>query len=66
LTESIVNSAILLTLSFTDLDESIEVPGKAVRFESIEGRTDIAAAAIRFDENKIPNAYKIKISRYYS
>ncbi|MCA1754267.1 MAG: pilus assembly protein PilZ [Spirochaeta sp.] len=38
--------------------------GKVVRFEPVEGRTDIAAFAIQFDEDKVPIKYKMKINSF--
>jgi hypothetical protein len=50
-----------------DLDEpreTIEIKGKVVRFEDVEGRKDLTAVAIKFEESSIPMSYKIHVNEY--
>ncbi|MFP4152594.1 MAG: PilZN3 domain-containing protein [Alkalispirochaeta sp.] len=54
----------LLTLEFEDPSELLPVTGTIVRFETVEGRSDIAAFAICYDEDSVPMAYKMRLSNY--
>jgi len=38
--------------------------GKTIRYEEVEGRKDLAAVAIHFNENGIPMEYKKMINAY--
>jgi hypothetical protein len=52
-----------------DMDEpreSYNLKGTIVRSEPVEGRKDLAAAAIHFDEQSIPMNYKMHINDYLS
>jgi hypothetical protein len=44
--------------------KSYNLIGKIVRFETVEGRKDIAALAVHYDEEKIPLDYKIMLNNY--
>jgi hypothetical protein len=44
--------------------ETIEIKGKIVRYEDVEGRKDLAAVAIHFDEALVPMSYKMHINHY--
>jgi hypothetical protein len=66
LSQSLVKKPVVLTMWFTDQQEPMHMPARIVRFEPIEGREDIAAVAMAFDDNYIPPEYKLKISRYFS
>jgi hypothetical protein len=60
----LTNKKALLTLEFEDPSEQLPLTGTIVRFETVEGRSDIAAFAIRFDEDSVPMAYKMRLSNY--
>ncbi|MCG8478028.1 MAG: hypothetical protein MI724_02955, partial [Spirochaetales bacterium] len=38
--------------------------GQIVRFEPVEGRSDIAAFALQYDEEAVPMSYKMRLSEY--
>ena len=60
----IENQPIVLQIAFQDNLEVNQIPGVIVRTSSIEGRKDILAAHIKFDEANIPIQYKISINNY--
>lgn len=64
LAKFLVNRSAVLRLQLADDEGHIELVGTVVRFEAVEGRTDIAAFAIQFDEDKIPISYKLKINAF--
>jgi Tfp pilus assembly protein PilZ len=60
----LVNKPVTMQLDFEDPTETLTLVGKIVRFEPVEGRTDIAAFAVQFEESQTPMAYKMRISEY--
>lgn len=44
--------------------ESLDIKGSIVRYEDVEGRKDLTAVAIRFDEQAVPMTYKMHINDY--
>lgn len=58
------DKAATVALAFEDPAESVTIPGKIIRFEPVEGRTDIAAFAIQFEDSLTPMTYKMRISEY--
>jgi len=50
----------------TDENETLNLAGKVIRFEAVEGRKDIAALAVLFDEKSLPMEYKLRVSEYLS
>jgi hypothetical protein len=55
-----------LRVDFDDPRESFLLKGKFVRSENVEGRKDLVALAILFDESIVPMGYKIRINDYLS
>lgn len=51
-----------LSIDLVDPYETVKLKGKAIRFEAVEGRTDIAALAIQFEQ--VPSSYKMRINNY--
>ncbi len=52
-------------LKFESLnDELFSIEGKTIRFEPVEGRKDLAAIAIRYEEDKVPMEYKMVINNF--
>jgi hypothetical protein len=47
-----------------EAQEPIDIPGKIVRHEPVEGRKDISAFVIVFTENKVPMTYKFLINDF--
>ncbi|MBQ2530368.1 MAG: PilZ domain-containing protein [Treponema sp.] len=66
LAKFLVNKTIELSLQFTEPEETITLKGTILKAIPAEGRNDIYAASIRFDEDSISMAYKIHINNYLS
>ena len=60
----LTNKPTVLTLDFEDPIEQIQVPGMIVSADLVEGRKDIVAASVSFDEKLIPLAYKLHINNF--
>ena len=58
----LVNKPVSVRLVFEDPEERFDIPGAIARFDPVEGRGDIAAFAIQFDEAKVPMAVKIRVN----
>lgn len=43
----------------------LQIDGQVIRSETVEGRKDLVALAIRFDESKIPIEYKMILNDYF-
>lgn len=54
----------VLRIQFSDPIETVDIKGTVVNADLIEGRQDIVAASIKFDENQVPLSYKIHINNY--
>jgi hypothetical protein len=59
----LVNRAAVLRLETADRGP-VNLSGTVLRFESVEGRSDIAALAIQFDEKAVPMEYKMRLNTY--
>jgi hypothetical protein len=55
-----------LRLDFDDPRESFLVRGKFVRAETVEGRKELVALAINFDEALVPMGYKVRLNDFLS
>ena len=62
----LVGKECLLRLDMDDPRESLDIKGTIVRFEDVEGRKDLAAVAIRFDDASMPLSYKIHLNGYFA
>ena len=60
----LVDKDAVLRVDLLDPPESIDITGKVVRYEPVEGRPDIAAFAVLFDEAQVPMKYKLRINNY--
>ncbi len=61
----LVNKNAEVKIRFQDPDELFTLHCKVLRFEEVQGRKDLAAFAIQFDEETIPDEYKIRLNNYY-
>jgi hypothetical protein len=61
----LVNKPSRMTLKFEDPDQTIEIPGTVLRFEEVQGRKDLAAFAIQFDEAALPTEYKLRLNAFF-
>jgi hypothetical protein len=60
----LVNKDATLEITADDPPSTMEIPGKIVRFEAVEGRQDIAAVAMEFNEKKVPMKFKLLLNGY--
>ncbi|AEJ61654.1 type IV pilus assembly PilZ [Spirochaeta thermophila DSM 6578] len=58
----LLKKEVRLRLEFEDPQETFEIPGLIIRYEPVEGRKDIGAYGIHFDEDKVPHGYKIRLN----
>ncbi|MCX7024229.1 MAG: PilZ domain-containing protein [Spirochaetes bacterium] len=54
----------MLRIELDDPRETVDIKGTILRSEDVEGRKDLAALAIRFDETQLPMAYKMHINDF--
>jgi hypothetical protein len=66
LAKFLVGKECTLRLEMDEPRESIDMKGTIVRYEDVEGRKDLTAIAIHFDEQSIPMTYKMHINDYLS
>ncbi|MCK9168809.1 MAG: PilZ domain-containing protein [Treponema sp.] len=64
LSKFICDKDAILRIQFSDPIETVDIKGTIVNADVIEGRQDIVAASIKFDENQVPLSYKIHINNY--
>lgn len=60
----LVGKKTVLHIELVDRNQDLELLGKIVRFDPVEGRRDIAALAVLFDEDSLPLDYKLRINDY--
>ena len=60
----ILNKETALRVDFDDPRESFTIKGKFIRAESVEGKKEMVALAMDFDEAIIPMGYKIRLNEY--
>jgi hypothetical protein len=53
-----------LRFDLSDPDESISVTGMIIRHEPVEGRKDLSAFVLKFNEDAMPMSLKIRINDY--
>jgi len=61
----LVGKAGILKMKLDNPEEIIELQGTVIRFERIEGRTDIGAFIIQFKDGTIPIEYHLRLNRYF-
>lgn len=64
LAKFLVNKPCRLRVDLEEPRETIEIPGTVVRFEDVEGRKDLAAVAIHYDEAAVPMSYKMHLNDF--
>jgi hypothetical protein len=62
----LVEKDALLRLFFEDPREVLDIKGRVVRFEDVEGRKDLAALALNFEDSGIPMSYKMRLNDYFT
>jgi len=58
----LVDKHAVARLAFDDPEQTYEIEGKISRYDPVEGRDDIAAFGIAYDEEKVPMGYKMRIN----
>ncbi|MDR2537136.1 MAG: PilZ domain-containing protein [Treponema sp.] len=61
---SIETESVVLNVSFSNPAETFMMPGHLVRSETVEGRQDLLALGVAFNEETIPINYKMRINDY--
>ncbi len=64
LAKFLVNKTVTLRIEVEDQNDPLEISGTVIRFEPVEGRDDICAFAVQYDEETVPVPYKIRINSY--
>ena len=62
----LVDKEAALRIDFDDPRESFLIKGKFLRAEMVEGRKDLIALVLLFDESVVPMGYKLRINDYIS
>jgi hypothetical protein len=66
LAKFLVGKECMLRVEMEEPRESLELKGMIVRYEDVEGRKDLTAIAIHFDEQSVPMTFKMHINDYLS
>lgn len=64
LAKFLVGKDCTLRIDMEEPRESLEIKGSIVRFEDVEGRKDLAAIAIHFEEGSVPMSYKLHVNDF--
>jgi len=64
LAQFLTGKDIVLRIEFDDPHETVQLQGKIMAADQIQGRKDIISVSISFIENTVPLAYKIHINNY--
>jgi hypothetical protein len=62
----LVNRDSALRIDFDDPRDSFLLQGKFIRAENVEGRQDLLALVIKFNEAVVPMGYKLRLNDYLS
>lgn len=60
----LVNKQGLLKIGMQDRNGTLNFNCTVVRFEQVQGRQDLGAIAVKFDDATVPSEYKIRLSSY--
>ncbi len=66
LAKFLVDKECILRVEMDEPRESIDLKGKIVRYEDVEGRKDLTAIAVQFDEQAVPMTFKMHVNDYLS
>jgi hypothetical protein len=58
----LVDKEAALRIDFNDPRETYTIRGKFVRAENVEGKKEMVAIGISFDEASVPMGYKIRLN----
>jgi hypothetical protein len=60
----LVGKSAILRIELDEPSEVVDIEGEVVRFDAVEGREDLAAVALKFQEDAVPMSYKLRINNY--
>jgi len=60
--EALLNSNVIVNLTFQDPDESFEISANVCRADPVEGHESISVFGFHYDEEQVPMAYKLRIN----
>jgi hypothetical protein len=66
LAKFLVGKECILRVEMDEPRETLDIKGSIVRFEDVEGRKDLAAVGIQFDEPNVPMTYRMHVNDYLS
>ena len=58
----LLEKEVALKIEFNDPKEAYLIKGKFVRAENVEGKKEMVALGLNFDENSVPMGYKIRLN----
>ncbi|MDR2729430.1 MAG: PilZ domain-containing protein [Treponema sp.] len=58
----LMEKEVALRLDFTDPQENFLIKGKFIRVENVEGKKEMLALGLNFDEASVPMGYKIRLN----
>jgi len=64
LAKFLVGKSCQLRIDLEEPRETVAINGKVVRYEDVEGRKDLTAIAINYDEATVPLTYKMHLNDY--
>lgn len=64
LSQFLANRDAILRLEFEDPQEVVSIRGTIVSADLIQGRKDICAVSVKFDEQYVPLSYKLHLNNY--
>jgi len=64
LAKFLVGKDCALRIEMDEPREILEIPGSIVRYEEVEGRKDLTAIAIHFNEQAVPMSFKMHVNDY--
>lgn len=62
--QMLLQKELAVRLDFEEPRETVKISGRIVRFEPVQGRSDMAAFAVQFQQDAVPVAYKMRLSEY--
>jgi len=64
LAKFLVGKECTIKIEMDEPRETVEIRGSIVRYEDVEGRKDLTAVALKFDEHAVPMSYKMHVNDF--
>jgi hypothetical protein len=58
----LLNKAVRCHFEMQEPKETISIDGKIIRFDPVEGRQDIAVFGVKFEDDRVPPSYKLRVN----